>query len=174
MTRLSGIKAVASALDLSPRRIEQLASQPVDPLPLRLLGRTVWILSAYLEQWEARRRDLQRLHAAKGAYLPPSLPVLVGRAAIAARAGVTVKQIERWSSLDVDPLPILGRDRRERLPGGSVWIYDTALRDWLQRRDRPYTQRARRGTGEARIDVDPSVGEEGGDEQDSDVDMVDS
>lgn len=144
MPRLTGLKEIGAHLGVNPRRVEQLAVQPEDPLPLRLLGRAVWILSDYLDQWEARRRDLQRLHAARGAYERPSLPVLVGRRAIAARAGVTVKQVERWTRFPGDPLPMRGRDRRERLPGGLVWIYDAALRDWLQRRDRPYSERARR------------------------------
>jgi hypothetical protein len=114
-----------AALGMSQRGVEKLARLPVDPLPLRLLGRSVWILSQYLEQWAERRADLRRVR--RGAR--PSLPVLVGRKAVAARAGVTVKQVERWSKLPFDPLPVRGRDRRERLPGGMVWVYDAALRD---------------------------------------------
>lgn len=140
MTRLSGLKEVAAALGHDVRWVERLARLPVDPLPLRLLGRSVWILSAYLAQWAERRADLRRVRAGG----KPSLPVLVGRRAVAARAGVTVKQVERWAKLVDDPLPLRGRDPLERLPGGAVWVYDTALRDWLQRRDRPYSEGARK------------------------------
>lgn len=143
MSRISGTKSVGAYLGIGKTQVEKLARLPVDPLPLRLLGRSVWILSAYLEQWDARRRDLRRVR--RGAR--PTLPVLVGRRAIAERAGTTVKQVERWSKLPADPLPVRGRARGERLPGGLVWIYDSALRDWLQRRDRPYSEGARRAKG---------------------------
>jgi hypothetical protein len=151
--RIQGRKAIAAALGLTEISVWNLAALPVDPMPLWVLGGRVWVFGRYLREWDERRRDLRRIRMgiARSKSRPrPTLPVLAGREAIARKAGVSRRMIDRWAATETDPLPLIGRDeRRERLPGGIVWIYDTALRDWIQRHNRPYTERsaelARRG-----------------------------
>jgi hypothetical protein len=148
--RIAGLKGVGAVVGVAPETVIALASRPWDPLPLRRLEGSVWGWGPYIQDWDRRREDLDAWRRRRPRGLP-GLPFLAGWEAIAERvgAGVSVDTAARWARFQDRPLPVIGIDLpAERLIGDDglarVWIYQTALRDWLQGRDMPYR------TGEAR------------------------
>lgn len=151
------------------------AALPWDPLPLRdwMGGTRAW--APFVREWQARRADLAAWRTALTAWrarMPvhptdrwlelnpqpqPTLPIWVEWEEIAAAFPTdrSVDTAQRAAEPRTDPLyrplPVVGAHRPdERLirPGGGhrrVWIYRSALRDWIDSRDRPHVSGQTRG-----------------------------
>jgi hypothetical protein len=105
------------------------AKLPCDPLPVRSFRGQAWCRSHRLDEWLARRND---------GLLPNGTKLFVVRGwadILDALGDASYRSAIRWSSGEADPMPIFGRGK---VGGdGSVWIYATALRDWMDRHDLP-------------------------------------
>jgi hypothetical protein len=128
--KIEGLKQLGAFLDVHPHTVEAYGRLRVDRLPLWSLEGHLWAYDVFLAEWVRRqRRD-------------PTLPKIIGWDQIAARTGIDVSLdvLHRWSRRRRDPLPVIGRgpEGRHLRIGGRVWIYESAHRDWCQRRNRPY------------------------------------
>lgn len=143
--RLIGEKAIAAYLGVATEdTVRAWGALAVDPLPLRDWCGSVTGWPPYLDEWKARRDDLAawRERRPRG---EPGLPILVGWPAIVATfpAERCIETAERAARLPYRPLPVIGVcNVHERLhrDGGPprVWGYRSAIRDWLDWRDRPH------------------------------------
>lgn len=154
--RLIGNKAIAAALGVTDEdTVTAWGALAVDPLPLRDWMGSVCGWPPYLADWKARRADLAAWRARRPQG-EPGLAILVGWEAIteAFPTGRSLDTAQRAAEPRPEdpsyhPLPVVGLHLpAERLtrPGGPprVWIYKSALRDWIDWRDRPHVTGATR------------------------------
>jgi len=169
--RLIGLKSIAARLGVADEdTVTAWGALPWDPLPLRDWMGSVCAWPPFLGEWEARRADLESWRRALTAWQTsrpseptaawlrlhpspePTLPIWTGWEDIAASIGpgVAVDTAQRAAELQRQPLPVLGHmlpvERLAREGGPPrVWIFRSALRDWIDSRDRPHFTGGTRG-----------------------------
>lgn len=109
--------------------IQDYAKRAYDPLRIRYrLGRPI-LSESVLAAWVARtfgEEDERR-----------ALPRVTGRAALCRAFGCDWRTILRYAAREHDPLPL-------HYSGDDVWIYQSALIDWVHAHDVPYPVHAGR------------------------------
>lgn len=125
---VEGLGAIARHIGMYDRgTIESYATRNFDPLPLRLRGKSVRVREDRLDLW--RRRNAARKRRKRDA----DLPFVEGMPAVARAAGMTLEKAKRMANRANDPLPV------EPAIKGRRWAYVSALQDWIDRADLPYS-----------------------------------